>query len=381
MTMLARIETYAYRAAVTEPVNAMLGGAPARTALLVRVEDADGASGWGEIWANFPPRGVESKSYLMETSVAPFALGVAFERPADLWQHLTARTRRLALQSSEPGPFAACIAGLDQAVWDMTARKAGVPIWRALGRKDRPASVPAYASGIKPIGADERIDGYRALGFQAFKVMQINRARDLATVRRITDGLRPGEDLMVDANQGWEMPSARGEIQAFGELPLTWIEEPLPVDDPAEAWADMAMLSGAPLAGGENMLGFAAFDAAITARHLQVIQPDIGKWGGFTGCLAVARRARAAGRRFCPHWLISGIGLMASAHLLAAAGGDGRLEHDVNENPLRELLAQPFPRVTGGYLPMPEGPGLGVAPDLAAAKPFLVRHTDQRVGT
>ena len=348
MPTLARIETFAYRAPVKEPVNAMLGGAPARTALLVRVEDKDGAFGWGEIWANFPPNGVEGKSWLMETSVAPFALGLAFETPGELWQYLTQRTRRLALQSSEPGPFAACIAGLDQAVWDMTARKAGVPVWRALGLMEAPVSVPAYASGIKPVGADERIAGYREQGFRAFKIMQINRARDLGTVRRALDGLRPGEDLMVDANQGWEMPSARAEMQAFGELPLAWIEEPLPVDDPTEAWAEMAMLSRAPLAGGENMLGFTEFDRAIAAGHLGVIQPDIGKWGGFTGCLAVARRARTAGRRFCPHWLISGMGLVASQHLLAAAGGNGRLEHDINENPLREMLAQPFPRVKDG---------------------------------
>ena len=51
------------------------------------------------------------------------------------------------------------------------------------------------------------------------------------------------------------------------------------------------MLSSAPLAGGENIAGFADFQALIAARSHQVVQPDLLKWGGVTGCLGVARAA------------------------------------------------------------------------------------------
>ena len=76
----------------------------------------------------------------------------------------------------------------------------------------------------------------------------------------------------------------------------------------------------------------------------------------------VARRILEAGRRFCPHYLGGGIGLVASAHLLAAAGGDGLLEVDCNPNPLREGLAQPFPTLVDGHLILGDAPGLGMTP-------------------
>jgi L-alanine-DL-glutamate epimerase-like enolase superfamily enzyme len=67
-----------------------------------------------------------------------------------------------------------------------------------------------------------------------------------------------------------------------------------------------------------------------------------------------------------------GIGLAATAHLLAAAGGDGFLELDATDNPLRTLLAAPFPDTDGGIFHLSDQPGLGVVPDMAALKPFLV---------
>ncbi len=131
------------------------------------------------------------------------------------------------------------------------------------------------------------------------------------------------------------------------------------------------MLSRVPLAGGENVAGFAAFHALITARSHQVVQPDLLKWGGVTGCFAVARAAVANGLTYCPHWLGSGLGLLAAAQVLAAAGGPGMLEHDVMENPLREILAQPFPQTHDGLLLLPEGPGLGAEPDLKVAEAYV----------
>ena len=70
-----------------------------------------------------------------------------------------------------------------------------------------------------------------------------------------------------------------------------------------------------------------------------MVQPDIAKWGGLTVCRGLADDILKSGKTFCPHYLGGGIGLLASAHLLAGAGGEGRLEMDVNENPLRDYPA------------------------------------------
>lgn len=367
-----RIELLLYRAAIKEPIVTSFGSIPARVALLVRVEDKDGAHGWGEVWANFPPRGAEHKAHLIDAIIAPMMIGRSWATPEAAWIDMTARLRRNAIQSGEPGNFAACIAGIDVALWDLAARKAGIPLWRALGREDAPAPVRAYASNLNPKGAPEAVAQCRERGYRAFKMkVGFDLASDLDNVRRIVGDLRSGERFMIDANQAWDLGSARTAVEAFSRYPLDWIEEAICADDPPSHWAELAMLSRVPLAGGENVMGLADFDALIAARHLSVLQPDICKWGGLSGCRMVARRAVAAGLRYCPHWLNSGIGLHAAAHLLAAVGGTGMLEHDAMENPLQALLAQPFPPLADGCFTLTDAPGLGVEPDLQAARMFL----------
>ena len=141
----------------------------------------------------------------------------------------------------------------------------------------------------------------RERGYRAFKLkVAFDMKSDLANVREIAARLR-SERFMIDANQGWDLSTARPAVEAFSQFPLDPVEEPIPADDPPEHWAELAMLARIPLAAGENLIGFREFDAAITAGHLGVIQPDICKWGGISACTPVARRAIAAGRCYCPH--------------------------------------------------------------------------------
>src|SRR5690606_34742788 len=147
------------------------------------------------------------------------------------------------------------------------------------------------------------------------------------------------------------------------ERQVAWIEEPLPADSPRGAWATLRKRVAMPIAGGENLRGAETFAATMRAGLLDVIQPDCAKWGGVSGCLAVARAALAQGLRYCPHFLGAGIGLAHSAHLLKAAGGDGLLEIDVNDNPLREELAPWSLNPAEGMVRLPTGPGIGPAPD------------------
>jgi D-galactarolactone cycloisomerase len=376
---IARIETFLYRAEVREAIKTSFGSIPRRSALLLRVEDTDGAHGWGEVWCNFPPYSADNKLRLMETVIGPAALRGEFRDAADAWQRLVAATRRWTIQSGEYGPIAACLAGLDLALWDLTARKAGVPLRRLLGAPAERIDIPAYASGLNPDTAVETMERARGAGFAAFKVkVAFGLDQDVQVIERMSAALRPGERLMVDANQGWDMEAARHAVPRIADYNLRWIEEPIPADSTPDEWAELAMLSKAPLAGGENVAGFPAFQALIAAKSHQVVQPDLLKWGGMTGCLGVARAAVANGLTYCPHWLGSGLGLLAAAQLLAAVGGPGLLEHDVMENPLREILAQPFPRVRNGALPLPAGPGLGAEPDLEAASAYLLGHQELR---
>jgi L-alanine-DL-glutamate epimerase-like enolase superfamily enzyme len=121
-------------------------------------------------------------------------------------------------------------------------------------------------------------------------------------------------------------------------------------------------------------MGDEAFDVALAEGALTVIQPDLAKWGGISACYPLAQRILGAGRRYCPHYLGGGIGLMASAHLLAAVGGDGALEIDANPNPLRTLLFGPLAQIDGGHANLTTEPGLGVVPDLDLLAPYKSPH-------
>src|SRR5690606_36319910 len=92
-----------------------------------------------------------------------------------------------------------------------------------------------------------------------------------------------------------------------------------------------------------------------------------------TECLRLGRRAVAAGLQFCPHWLGSSVGLMASLNLLGAAGGKGWGEWDANPNPLRERLMPADITVTEGVVTLSDAPGIGFAPDMAVLKEFAAR--------
>lgn len=360
---IASLRAHVLRWRVATPVRTSFGVMHDRPMVLVEARGEDGLVGWGEIWCNFPAVGAEHRARLVESVFAPLVEGRG-DAAASLFDELSRRTAVLAIQSGEAGPIAQCIAGIDIALWDLAARRAGEPLWRLLGGKD--PSIALYASGLDPDAPEALASERRNEGYGAFKLKVGFGAerdeRNLEALRRVL-----GEDvrLMVDANQAWTLPQACEAVLRLERFGLDWLEEPIRADSPWEDWRTLAAACRIPLAAGENIAGHAAFDAAIASRTLAVVQPDMAKWGGFSGCLLLARRIRAAGLRYCPHYLGGGVGLLASAHLLAAAGGDGALEVDANPNPLRTRLAGPLAHVDGGRATLSAAPGLGIDPDIA----------------
>lgn len=356
-----------YRAPVTRPVRTSFGKMADRPAVVVTTRSTDGIPGYGEVWCNFPDPAAGYRADLIAQVLAPAIVRRPWPGPEAVFDHLSARFRLLGIQAGEPGPFAQSIAGIDIALWDMAARRARMPLWRFLGGSGS-GRVPAYASGIGPEDPAGQAASARARGHRAFKLkVGFGKRHDLANLDRIRGKLGRETTIAVDANQAWSPGVARSMIRSLAPYAPAWLEEPIPADRPGADWRSLADGSPIPLAGGENLYGEAAFGRVIGAGALAVIQPDATKWGGISGCLPVARRILAAGRRYCPHHLGAGIGVVASAHLLAAAGGDGLLEIDSNPNPLREGLAQPFPRLIEGSLLLSDAPGLGVAPDGAVS--------------
>ncbi|MFX5634197.1 hypothetical protein ABTE18_20235, partial [Acinetobacter baumannii] len=87
---------------------------------------------------NFPAVGAEHRARLVASILEPLLIARDFTGPEEAFTTLSNATAVLALQSAEPGPFAQAIAGIDIALWDLAARKAGQPLWRFIN----PAASP-----------------------------------------------------------------------------------------------------------------------------------------------------------------------------------------------------------------------------------------------
>lgn len=368
--IIKTIQASVFRVPIEKPLKASFGEMRNRPAVLIRAEADDGTVGWGETWCNFPTVGAEHRAHLINETVAPLIINRAFADPRIAFEQVTQILHVLAIQAGEPGPIAQAIAGVDIALWDVLARQRGEPLYATLGdvfgtqRGAHSGSLPCYASGLGPESPEQQAKQARDEGHLAFKLkVGFDQTTDLANLAAMRRELGSEAKIALDANQRWSVQAAIDNGSRLSEYAPLWLEEPLPADRSDQEWDDLAQAISIPLAAGENLRG-SQLNRAISKGYLDFVQPDIAKWGGFTAGYPMTQTILAAGRSFCPHYLGGGIGLMASAHLLAAAGGPGLLEVDYNPNPLRTLLAEPFPVISGGHFHLSEKPGLGVDPQL-----------------
>ena len=361
-------QAFCYRYPLSTPVVTSFGRMVNRPAVFVRVEDTDGNTGWGEVWSNFPSNGAEHRARLVNEVLAPAMTGIAVSEPLQIFEKLTLGTSVLALQCGEPGPFAQAIAGIDLAVWDLYARRRETALWKLLGGARQ--QIKVYASGINPTGSQQMAESALARGHRALKLkIGFEPASDRANLVSLRDLVGNGM-LAADANQAWSIEEALEAVPELSEFNLAWLEEPIRADRPWQEWQALRKVAAVPLAAGENIASRDGFRQVLADDVLRVVQPDIAKWGGLTECGAAARDILKSGKMFCPHYLGGGIGLLASAHLLAGAGGDGLLEVDSNDNPLRDRFCGAVANVHDGTITLGDDPGLGIEPDLASIEQY-----------
>ena len=369
---IGRIETFRLRADVEGLPTSALGAMSARDGLLVRIEEPDGAFGWGEVWCNFPPHASQSRQQLLLNVIGPELNGRSFARPEDVRPSLEARWTTMATHVGEPGPFGHCIAGIDMAVWDLVARRVGKPLCAVLS-SDPAKSVRTYASSLNPAKAVALAAELAAAGHTAFKLkVGYDLDRDEELVRSVRETVGETASIMIDANQSWSLDEAREAINRLAAFGLTFVEESLSALAPVSDWAKLAEQTDVPLAAGENICSDELYGRHLEAGALMFYQPDVAKWGGVGGCAAVSRRVVDMGLTFCPHFMGTAVGMAASIHLLAAAGGPGFIELDANENPLRTDLCELDLEVTAGRINVPTGEGIGIIPDAACMRRFQV---------
>lgn len=376
--MLATISLY--RVPINTPVRTSFGIMIDRPTLVLRLEDDDGVVGYGEVWCNFPSGGAEHRAHLLETVVLPLAASSGMlDQPGELWVWLTRRLHVLSIQSGEPGPFAQCVAGLECALNDLAARRAGLALSKFLNPQ-APMTVGVYASGINPDGAPEMAAQAQADGYAGSKIkIGFDAELDRENLREARALLGTEKLLMADANQAYGLSDALSVAPVADEVGLYWLEEPLPQDASDEDWSALHRAMKTRLAAGENFSRDDHFDALADRRSIAVLQPDLGRWGGALKMLAVAKKAEQADRLLCPHWLGGGIGLLTTCHVKAASGvTSGFVEVDYNINPMRsELAHEVLVTLANGQVVLGDTPGIGIDDTaFAGFKNYAVRSCE-----
>lgn len=322
---------------------------------LVRLEDELGNVGWGEGFGYFV---TDATKAVIDRMIAPLLVGATVtDIPA--WNLQTQRRLHLF---GRYGITMFAISGVDIALWDLRAKREGVPLHRLLshGGEATPPPVPFYASLVRY--ADASISPRvceRALaeGFTDLKLHEIT----LGEIAVCRDAVGEGVPISVDVNCNWTPDRSAAAIPELIALGASWLEEPT---FPPEGFEQLAALRGRGLAigAGENWCTSVQFEAALAAGAVDLAQPSVTKVGGVSEFLAVAEVCAAAGVPLLPHCPYFGPGMHASLHLAAAIPGVKQLEWLYVEP---EAWLAPLARLReDGLVAVPEGPGLGFDPDL-----------------
>lgn len=336
-----------------------LGTMPTRPGLLVRIEDSSGCFGWGEVWANFPPRANLHKAHIIEDAVAAHLKGFAFRDPREVGAALRSKLGVFFLHVGQIRVFEHILAGIDTALWDLALRHAGQSFAEFMGLGE--ASAKSYATSINADDLERLIPHHAGLGQTHFK-LKIGFAEhgDAAIVKRASDLCPEGSRIMVDSNQSWSLEEAKSSLQAIERFAPYFAEECLRADAPLAEWEELARSTEIALAGGENIYGVEDF-MAMTRAGMRVLQPDVAKWGGVSGALDLAAQA-PDDVMIWPHFMGTAVGQIAALSVSAALGRSSACEIDVNENALRTELCGDVVGIEGGAVNLPDAPGLVVPP-------------------
>lgn len=367
---ITSVEAIPLEAPLDKPVGRARQTVPikARRALLVKVNTDEGLFGIGE---GLTPVAPWVAAEVVKRVLSQFLIGKDPRDTEALWEKLYSTN---SSRGYIRGYQMIAIAAVDMALWDLKGKIMGQPIHRLLGGPVR-ERVPVYATGLmleKEPGAivDLALD-YKERGFKAMKLkVGEDVSQDLATVRSLREALGPEITLMVDANGGYDPKTALKVARLIEPYDILWFEEPVPAEDVA-GMSELRQQIPMYLAAGECEYTKYAFRDLLTARALDVCQPDVSRAGGITEVRRIASLANTFNAYYAPHAWGGILCVTASAHLAMCMPNLLLCELDQVPNPLRDELSVTPLDFRDGCLHLSERPGLGVDLDPEALKRFI----------
>jgi len=322
-----------------------------RRIVLARVIDSDGAEGWGECTAGEGPfysdEWTEGAWATLKEFLGPMVLNQDFSSPADVWRLMRpVRGHRMAK------------ATIENACWDLAAKRAGKPLWQYLGGVQ--PEIPCGVSiGIQdsPAILIEKIEKELAAGYQRIKI-KIKPGWDLQIIKQVRERF-PNIRLMGDANSAYTLADTP-LFQALDDYNLMMVEQPLAHTDIFDH-AKLQQAIKTPICLDESIRSAEDAAHAMQLRSGRIVNVKLGRVGGHAEAARVEQVCR---ENEIPVWcggmLESGVG---RAHNIAMATQAGfTLPGDISASARyweEDIIDPPVTVTPQGTILASQKPGIG----------------------
>jgi len=322
-----------------------------RRIILVRIEDADGGEGWGEITCGETPsysdEWTDSAWVTAEKILAPMVVSKEFNAAADVWEAMKkVRGHRMSK------------AGIETACWDLEAKKLDVPLWRHLGgvrnEIECGVSIGIQDSVEQLIG---KIQTELDAGYRRIKI-KIAPHWDYDVVKQVREKFGDIR-LMGDANSAYTLADV-DLFKRMDDFDLMMFEQPLGYDDMLDHSKLQAQIK-TPICLDESIKSPDDARKAIELKAGRIINVKLGRVGGHAQAKQVEEVCRTAGISiWCGGMLESGVGRAHNIAMSTLAGFTLPGDVSASKRYWHEDIIEPAVEVTAsGTIIAPEKPGIG----------------------
>ena len=300
---------------------------------------------------------------------------------------------------AQSGVYVAVLTAIETALWDLTGKVYGIPVYQLLGGKFRDkirvycdtalyTSTNPQPSDYAEAARDAVSLGYNAVKFDVDdgrdpnKYDRFNWTASPAEIERMYNAIAavrqevgPHIDICVDMHGRYDAVTGLKMAKMYEDLNLMWLEEPIPADNP-EVYKTITSQTTTPICTGENTYLAYGFTRLLSESAVDIIMPDLQKAGGLGEGQRIANLANLYYVPFSPHMVASFLGAMASCHVCASVPNFQIMEWQIymdKDQMWKDIVTYDGPRTENSFITLSEKPGIGVEINEEGMRKYAVK--------